>query len=193
MELPVENLTQLLQAWGEGSPDALEEIIPVVYDDLYRLARRYMCDERPGHTLQVTALVNEAYLRLMDSSRASWQSRSQFFAVCGRIMRRILVDWARSRLAQKRGCHLPLLPLDESMVPAGRPGHDLVAIDDALQALAKFDERKSQVVELRFFGGLSARETAEVLHVSEETVLRDWKLAKSWLRRELSREAADVK
>ena len=188
MQLPAEHLTQLLQAWGEGRADALEAIIPVVYDDLHRLAKRYMSDERQGHTLQVTALVNEAYLRLLDSSQPSWQSRSQFFAICGRIMRRILVDWARSRQSLKRGSHFPLLALDEAMVVTGRPGNDLVAIDDALQALAAFDERKSQVVELRFFGGLSAKETAEVLHVSEETVLRDWKLAKSWLRRELSGE-----
>jgi RNA polymerase sigma factor (TIGR02999 family) len=188
MELPAQHLTQLLQAWSEGQQDALDEIIPVVYDDLHKLAQRYMSDERSGHTLQVTALVNEAYLRLLDSAHLSWQSRSHFFAVCGRIMRRILVDWARSRQSLKRGSNLPPVELQDAVAVKGRLGTDLVAIDDALKALAVLDERKSQVVELRFFGGLNAKETAEVLHVSEETVLRDWKLAKSWLRRELSRE-----
>jgi RNA polymerase sigma factor (TIGR02999 family) len=162
--------------------------MPVVYDDLHRLARRYMSDERPGHTLQATALVNEAYMRLLDSARPTWQSRAHFFAVSGRIMRRILVDWARSRQALKRGSNVPALELDEAIAVLGQPGADLVAIDDALQALAALDLRKSQIVELRFFGGLSAKETAEVLHVSEETVLRDWKLSKSWLRREMTKE-----
>jgi RNA polymerase sigma-70 factor (ECF subfamily) len=189
MELPAaQQLTQLLQAWSEGHEDALEQLMPVVYDDLHRLARRYMSDERPGHTLQPTALVNEAYMRLMDSSHPSWQSRAHFFAVCGRIMRRILVDWARSRQALKRGSNVQPLELEEAVAITGRPGADLVAIDDALQALAAVDLRKSQIVELRFFGGLSAKETAEVLHISEETVLRDWKLSKSWLRREMSKE-----
>jgi RNA polymerase sigma factor (TIGR02999 family) len=188
MELPAQQLTQLLQAWSEGHEDALEQLMPVVYDDLHRLARRYMSDERPGHTLQPTALVNEAYMRLLDSSHPSWQSRAHFFAVCGRIMRRILVDWARSRQALKRGSNVQPLELEEAVAITGRPGADLVAIDDALQALAAVDLRKSQIVELRFFGGLSAKETAEVLHISEETVLRDWKLSKSWLRREMSKE-----
>ncbi len=191
--MPAQHLTQLLQAWSEGQQDALEEILPMVYDDLHRLAQRYMSDERAGHTLQATALVNEAYLRLLDSANPSWQNRSHFFAVCGRIMRRILVDWARSRQALKRGSNVPPLELHEAVAATGRPGTDLVAIDDALQALALLDERKSQVVELRFFGGLSAKETAEVLRVSEETVLRDWKLAKSWLRRELSKEPSNGK
>jgi RNA polymerase sigma factor (TIGR02999 family) len=189
MELPAaQQLTQLLKAWSEGHEDALEQIMPVVYDDLHRLARRYMSDERAGHTLQPTALVNEAYMRLLDSSHPSWQSRAHFFAVCGRIMRRILVDWARSRQALKRACNIAPLELEEAVAVLGRPDADLVAIDDALQALAVLDARKSQIVELRFFGGLSAKETAEVLHVSEETVLRDWKISKSWLRRELSKE-----
>jgi RNA polymerase sigma factor (TIGR02999 family) len=188
MESPAEQLTQLLKAWSEGHEDALEKLMPVVYEDLHRLARRYMSDERPGHTLQATALVNEAYMRLLDSSRPTWESRAHFFAVSGRIMRRILVDWARSRTALKRGSNVPPLELDEAIAALGRPGADLVAIDDALQALATLDLRKSQVVELRFFGGLSAKETAEVLHVSEETVLRDWKLSKSWLRREMRKE-----
>jgi RNA polymerase sigma factor (TIGR02999 family) len=188
MELPAHRLTQLLQAWSEGSESALEELTPVVYADLHRVAQRYMADERSSHTLQATALVNEAYLQLLNSAHPSWQSRAHFFAVCGRIMRRILVDWARARQALKRGGNLPPLELDEAVAVTGRPGTDLVAIDDALDALAVFDPRKAQIVELRFFGGLSVRETAEVLRVSEETVLRDWKLAKSWLRRELTQE-----
>ena len=191
MEMPAQHLTQLLQAWSEGEQDALDKIIPVVYDDLHKLAKRYMCDERAGHTLQVTALVNEAYLRLLDAANPSWQNRSHFFAVCGRIMRRILVDWARGRQSLKRGSNLPPLELEEAAAVTSPLGTDLVAIDDALEALAMVDERKSKVVELRFFGGLNTKETAEVLHVSEETVLRDWKLAKSWLRRELSKERAN--
>jgi RNA polymerase sigma-70 factor, ECF subfamily len=186
-EPSAQQLTQLLRAWSEGDQAALDELMPVVYDHLHGLAQRYMADERPGHTLQATALVNEAYLRLLDSANPSWQGRAHFFAVCGRMMRRILVDWARSRQALKRGSDVPPLELQEA-VAVGRPGTDLVAIDDALQALAVVDARKSQIVELRFFGGLSVKETAEVLQVSVETVSRDWKLAKSWLRRELSKE-----
>jgi RNA polymerase sigma-70 factor (ECF subfamily) len=182
-----QQLTQLLQAWSEGDQAALDQLMPVVYQDLHRLAQRYMADEKPGHTLQPTALVNEAYLRLLDSAHPSWQSRAHFFAVCARMMRRILVDWARSRQALKRGSDVPPLELQEALAVTGRPGTDLVAVDDALQALAAVDPRKSQIVELKFFGGLSVKETAEVLQVSEETVLRDWKLAKSWLRRELSK------
>ena len=181
-------LTQLLQAWSEGDESALEELTPAVYDHLHRLAQRYMADERPGHTLQATALVNEAYLRLLESAHPSWQSRAHFFAVCGRMMRRILVDWARSRRALKRGSVEPVLELHEAVAVTGRPGTDLISIDDAMQALDAVDPRKSQIVELRFFGGLSVKETAEVLRVSEETVARDWKFAKSWLRRELSKE-----
>jgi RNA polymerase sigma factor (TIGR02999 family) len=193
MESPAHQLTQLLQAWSEGDQAALEELTAVVYNDLHRLAQRYMGDERQGHTLQATALVNEAYLRLLDSAHPSWQSRAHFFAVCGRMMRRILVDWARSRQALKRGSDVPPLELQEAVAVTGRPGSDLVAIDDALQALSVVDPRKSQIVELRFFGGLSVKETAEVLQVSEETVLRDWKLAKSWLRRALSKEPSGGK
>jgi len=181
-------LTQLLHQWSAGDQAALEKIMPVVYDELHRLARSYMADERPGHTLQPTALVNEAYLRLVDSASFNWESRAHFFGVCAGMMRRILVDWARTRHAQKRGGDIPHLELQEALAVGVRSGTELVAIDDALQALAAVDERKSQIVELRFFGGLSVKETAEVLKVSEETVLRDWKLAKSWLRRELARE-----
>jgi RNA polymerase sigma factor (TIGR02999 family) len=188
MESPAHQLTQLLQAWSEGDQSALDKLMPVVYDELRRLARHYMADERPGHTLQTTALVNEAYLRLVDAAQFNWESRAHFFGVCAGMMRRILVDAARSRQAQKRGADVPDLELQEALAVGVERGRDLVAIDDALQALAAFDARKAQIVELRFFGGLSVKETAEVLKVSEETVLRDWKLAKSWLRRELSGE-----
>jgi len=182
------HVTQLLQAWSEGDQGALDQLMPLVYDDLHRLAQHYMAQERPDHTLQATALVHEAYLRLLGSAHPSWQDRAHFFAVCARMMRRILVDWARSRQTMKRRSDLPSLYLEEGLAGVGRPGTDLVAVDDALTALAALDLRKSQIVELRFFGGLSAKEAAEVLKVSEETALRDWKLAKSWLRRELSKE-----
>jgi RNA polymerase sigma-70 factor (ECF subfamily) len=184
MERKPGHITRLLELWNQGDPQAIEELMPIVYDELHRLARRYISDERPGHTLQTTALVNEAYLRLVDAA-PSWEGRTHFFGVCAQLMRRILVDWARSRQAQKRGNDAPKLELDDALVAAAQPGTDLVAIDDALNALAHIDPRKSRVVELRFFGGLSVKETAEVLHISSETVLRDWKLAKSWLRREL--------
>ena len=160
--------------------------MPLVYDEMHRLARRYMSAERPGHTLQTTALVNEAYLRLKVCASSDWECRAAFFALCAQIMRRILVDWARSRRSLKRGNAVPALELKESLAVASHSNVDLVAIDDALTALAAMDERKSRIVELRFFGGLSVRETAEVLKISPETVNRDWKLAKSWLRVEMS-------
>ncbi len=185
MEPQSQQITALLQSWSQGDQAAIDKLVPLVYDELHRLAKRYMSDERPGHTLQTTALVNEAYLRLVDSSHASWEGRTQFFAVCAQMMRRILVDWARSRRALKRGGDVSTLDLDEALAAAKQPGTDLAAIDDALNALGAVDPRKSQVVEMRFFGGLSVKETAEVLKISEETVHRDWKLAKSWLRREL--------
>jgi RNA polymerase sigma factor (TIGR02999 family) len=158
-----------------------------VYDDLHRLARRYMAQERPDHTLQATALVHETYLRLLDSAHPSWQDRAHFLAVCARTMRRILVDLGRTYQALKRGGAASSLCLNEAVAVAGRPGTDVVAVDDALTALAALDPRKSQVVELRFFGGLSAKETAEVLKISEATALREWKIAKGWLRRELTK------
>ena len=188
MEPPAHHITQLLHAWSDGDQGALDQLMPVVYDDLHRLAKRYMAQERVPHTLQATALVHEAYLRLLDSARPGWLDRAHFYAVCARVMRRILVDWARSHRTLKRGGDLTALSLDEAQDVMGRPGTDLVALDDALTALAAVDGRKSQIVELRFFGGMSAQETAAVLKVSEDTVLRDWKLAKSWLRRELSQE-----
>jgi RNA polymerase sigma factor (TIGR02999 family) len=188
MATPGIQITQLLQSWGQGDEGAIDKLMPLVYDELHRMARRYMSDEKPGHTLQTTALVNEAYLRLVHSSQANWQSRTHFFAVCAQVMRRILVDWARSRQAQKRGSDMPALELNEAIAVPLETGTDLVAIDDALKALAQVDPRKSQIVELRFFGGLSVQETAEVLKVSQETVHRDWRLAKSWLRREIGKE-----
>jgi RNA polymerase sigma factor (TIGR02999 family) len=188
MESSAHQVTQLLQAWSEGEQSALEKLMPLVYAELHRMAQRYMAHERSGHTLQTSALVNEAYLRLVDSAYKSWQNRSHFFAVCAQAMRRILVDWARSRQAMKRGGEIRPLELDEALVVAEAPGKDLVALDEALKGLAGVDRRKSQVVELRYFGGLSVEETAEVLQVSSVTVLRDWKLARSWLRRELRGE-----
>jgi RNA polymerase sigma factor (TIGR02999 family) len=181
-----QQLTELLQSWSQGDEGALDKLVPMVYEELHRLAHRYLADERPGHTLQTTSLVHEAYLRLVDSAHSNWEGRAHFFAVCAQVMRRILVDWARSRQALKRGNDMPRLEFQESLAVAGRSGTDLVAIDDALKALADVDPRKSRIVELRFFGGLSVKETAEVLKISQETVLRDWRLAKSWLRRELS-------
>jgi RNA polymerase sigma-70 factor (ECF subfamily) len=187
MEPSAHQITQLLQGWRQGDPNALQKLVPLVYCDLHRLAQHYMADERTGHTLQATALVNEAYVRLVDSAHMNWQCRSHFLAVCAQVMRRILVDWARSRGAQKRAGDATFLELREALAVMDRPGTDLVAVDDALTALAAVDQRKAQMVELRFFGGLNVAETAMVLKVSEETVHRDWKLAKSWLRRELSR------
>ena len=176
--LPREDVTQLLLAWRQGEPLALEELIPVVHKELRRLAHRYMSGEREGHTLQTTALVNEAYLRLVDSSQVQWQNRAHFFAMAAQLMRRVLVDFARTRHYQKRGGEVLRVEFDEAWMGSTEGGGDLVvALDDALQELAKLDARKSQVVEMRFFAGLSATETAEVLKVSEDTVLRDWKLA----------------
>jgi RNA polymerase sigma factor (TIGR02999 family) len=182
-----------LQAWNQGDQGAIEKLVPLVYDELHRLAQRYMADERPEHTLQTTELVNEAYMRLVDSSHANWENRTHFFGVCAQVMRRILVDWARSRHALKRGAGVRALDFQEALAAealtvAKLPGVDLVAIDDALKSLTAVDQRKGQVVEMRFFGGLSVKETADILKISPETVQRDWKFAKSWLRRELSGE-----
>lgn len=186
-----EQITQLLQAWNQGDEGAIEKLVPLVYDELHRLAHRYMADERTEHTLQTTELVNEAYVRLVDSAHANWENRAHFFGVCAQVMRRILVDWARSRQTLKRGAGVRALDFEnalawEALPLAKLPGNDLVAIDDALKSLTALDQRKGQVVEMRFFGGLSVKETAEVLKISPETVQRDWKFAKSWLRRELS-------
>ncbi|MGA2099406.1 MAG: sigma-70 family RNA polymerase sigma factor [Candidatus Acidiferrum sp.] len=186
-------ITQLLRSWSQGDSHALEQLMPLVYNELHRMAQRYMSDEASGHTLQPTALVNEAYLRLVRGAQAEWQGRSHFFAVSAQVMRHILVDWARSRQAGKRGSGAPVLELNENLAIPMPSGSDLIAIDDALKALAQVDPRKSQIVELRFFGGLTVEEIAEVLRVSEETVHRDWRLAKSWLRRELGKEFSSGK
>lgn len=178
-------VTAWLVAWSGGDESALQRLMPVVQGELRRLARREMRRERPGHTLQTTALVNEAYLRLIDLGGVTWNDRAHFFAMSARLMRRILVDHARARRYRKRGGGAQFVPFDEGLAVADEPGTDLVALDDALESLAKLDARKSQVVELRFFGGLSVEETATALHVSPSTVLRDWRLAKSWLLKEL--------
>jgi RNA polymerase sigma factor (TIGR02999 family) len=185
------NPTLLLQAWGRGDQAAFDELVPLVHEELRRLARRHMGHERPGHTLQPTALVNEAYLRLIDVNRVQWQNRAHFFAMAARVMRRILVDSARARRYQKRGGGAPKVSFDEALLVSSEPGRDLVALDDALEALAAMDPRKGQVVEMRFFGGLTVAETAEALHVSVDTVMRDWGLAKVWLFRELSHRKGD--
>jgi len=183
-ELPPTPVTDLLLAWEQGDESALQKLIPVVTAELHRLARRYMRRERRDHTLQTTALVNEAYVRLIDVSRVRWQDRVHFFAMSARLMRRILVDHARSRQVAKRGGGARKVSFDETQVTIER-GLDVVALDDALTALAALDHRRSQVVEMRFFAGLSVAETAEALGVSPETVMRDWRAAKAWLRREL--------
>ena len=185
------SVTELLRAWGQGDAQALDRLTPLVYQELRRIAGRYMARERRDHTLQATALVNEAYLRLVDAKEVSWHDRAHFFAISSQTMRRILVDFARARHSRKRGSGAKALSLEESLVVQGQPGADLVALDDALNTLAAIDPRRSRVVELRFFGGLSVEETAEVLRVSPETVKRDWKLAKAWLLRELSHENPD--
>jgi RNA polymerase sigma factor (TIGR02999 family) len=184
-------VTQLLKAWGQGDDGALGRLIPLVQNELHRLARRYMSREQPDHTLQTTALVNEVYLRLVDMPQMSWQDRAHFFAISARMMRRILTDFARSRNYQKRGGTALHVSFDEALAVSQEQDAEIVAIDDALSKLAALDSRKSQVVELRFFGGLSEVEIAEVLKVSPETVRRDWRFAKSWLHRVLSGEKDD--
>jgi RNA polymerase sigma-70 factor, ECF subfamily len=184
-------ITKLLQAWRQGDENALEKLTPQVYRELHLAAKRCMARERDGHTLQTTALINELYLRLSDLKLIDWQNRAHFFALCARQMRRILTDEARARQSHKRGGGVQPVSLDVAPVVAPVASADLVAVDDALRQLAKVDERKSQVVEMRFFGGLSVEETAEVLKVSPETVMRDWKIAKAWLLRELNGEKFD--
>jgi len=180
------SVTELLTAWCAGDESALAQLTPLVHNELHRLARRQMRNERVGHTLQTTAVVNEAYLRLVDLTRVRWQDRAHFFAMAARLMRHILVDYARSHAAAKRGGEVFSVSLDEAAVMSAEPSTDLVALDDAMEALALLDARKSQVVEMRFFGGLTVQETADALGVSPETVMRDWQFAKKWLLRELS-------
>ena len=184
-------VTQLLIAWSDGDESALEKLTPLVHAELYRLAKRYMAREGQGHTLQATALVNEAYLRLIDWKNVRWQNRAHFFGVSANLMRRILVDYARSRNYQKRGGGAHKVPLDEAAVVSRERAADFVALDDSLNALAEVDPRKSKIVELRFFGGLSVDETAEVLKVSSRTVMREWSLAQAWLYREMCKGEKD--
>jgi RNA polymerase sigma-70 factor, ECF subfamily len=185
VDVPSHDVTRLLARWTDGDEAALQQLVPIVHQELRRLARRQMSGERPGHTLQPTALVNEAYLRLINLKEMRWQNRAHFFAMSARLMRRILVDFARSRGYQKRGGGAKQVSFTQALEVAEGQPTDVVALDDALEALTHLDERKSRVVELRFFGGLSEEETAEVLNVSRETVKRDWKFAKMWLRRHL--------
>ena len=182
---PSQSVTELLRAWADGDESALDQLTPLVYEKLHRLAHYHMSREQEGHTLQTTALINEVYLRLVDLQGVRWQDRAHFFAVSAQLMRRILVDFARSRISQKRGAGAFVISLDDAPSLSGGTHNDVVTLDSALKALASVDERKSKVVELRFFGGLSVDETAEVLHVSTDTVTRDWKFAKSWLLREI--------
>lgn len=186
-----QEVTQLLVAWGEGDQVARDQLMSVVYPELHRLAHRYMKRESPGHTLQTSALVNEAFVRLVDQKNVRWQNRAHFFGIAAQMMRRILVDYARSRRYAKRGGGAQQLSLDEALIVSDERSAEVVAVDEALRRLADFDRRKGQIVELRFFGGLSIEETAEVLAVSPGTVMRDWTLAKAWLRREISSEAVD--
>jgi RNA polymerase sigma factor (TIGR02999 family) len=181
-------VTAMLLDWSKGDREALSRLMPMVYDELRRIARRYLRREREGHTLQTTALVHEAYFRLIDQQRVSWQNRSHFFGIAAQMMRRILVDYARGQQAEKRGGEVAKLSLDEAIEIADQREVDLIALDDALDALAQLDEQQSRIVELRFFGGLTVEETAEVVGASPATVKRDWSMAKAWLLRELSRK-----
>lgn len=184
-------ITRLLQAWGDGDEGALKRLMPLVYEELRQAAHRYMAREAPGHTLQTTALVNEVYLRLAGVRRGLWKDRAHFFALCATLMRRILTDFARSRRSLKRGGQAAHIALDEALLVSQEPQADLLALHEALERLEVFDHRKSRVVELRFYGGLSVQETADVLHVSPATVQREWRLAKDWLFSELRNVHAD--
>jgi RNA polymerase sigma factor (TIGR02999 family) len=185
MATPGHDVTGLLQAWGGGDPAALDQLVPIVYDELHRQAQRYLRRENPGHTLQTTALVHEAYLRLVDQREARWQNRAQFFGVAAQAMRRILVDHARRHQAAKRGGSAVPVPLEEGEVAAAGSDVDLVALDDALTRLATLDPQQARVVELRYFTGLGIEETAEALGISPATVKREWAMARAWLKREL--------
>lgn len=188
-DLPNE-LTQLLIDWGNGDRAALDQLVPLVQAELRRIARRHMGRETPGHTLQTSALVNEAYLRLFDQQNVPWQNRAHFFAVSAQVMRHILIDHARSHASAKRGGGLARkVPLDEALAATSRRANELVALDDALNRLAQIDSRKSQIIELRFFGGLSIAETAEALNIAPITVTREWRSAKAWLRGEMNEDS----
>jgi RNA polymerase sigma-70 factor, ECF subfamily len=186
-----DGVTQLLLAWADGDETAFERLVPLVYSELRHLAQWHMGGERRRHTLQATALVNEAYLRLVDIRRVRWQNRAHFFAVSARLMRRILVDFARSRGYQKRGGAADRVTLDDALEISDEKCTAWMRLDEALVALESLDRRKSRIVEMRFFGGLTVEETAEALHVSRETVMRDWKVAKLWLRREMKAQTKD--
>jgi RNA polymerase sigma factor (TIGR02999 family) len=192
VDQPSHDVTRLLHDWSDGDKSAAERLMPLVYDELRRLAGAYLQRERSDHTLQPTALVNEAYLRLVDQSRVSWQNRQHFFGIAAQLMRRVLVDHAREHAAEKRGGLRRKVSLDEARVPTGERAAELVALDEALTKLTKIFPRKGRVVELRFFGGLSVDETAEVLGISDKTVMREWQSAKLWLYRELDRDDAAV-
>jgi RNA polymerase sigma factor (TIGR02999 family) len=185
-QLPSTDITVILKAWAGGDQAALERLVPLVYEELKRMAHRYMRGENPDNTLRTTALVNEAYLRLVDVNNVRWQDRAHFFAVSAQMMRRILVDAARARHRDKRGGDLQVLNLNESVDAMVERGSELIALDDALTSLAQLDSRKARVIEMRFFAGLSVEETAAVLGISPQSVLRDWKLGRAWLTRELS-------
>jgi len=187
--LPPQEVTQLLVDWGNGNQAALDRLMPVVYTELRQLAHRYMRRERPGHTMQTTALIHEAYLRLVDQNQVRWQHQAHFFGIAARLMRQILIEHARSRTRAKRGGGVGTISLDEAAIVSQARATALLALDDALERLATIDPRKSQVVELRFFGGLSVEEAAQVLNIAPNTVLRDWRMAKAWLRREISHES----
>jgi RNA polymerase sigma-70 factor, ECF subfamily len=186
---PPQEVTQLLVDWGNGNQAALDRLMPVVYTELRQLAHRYMRRERPGHTMQTTALIHEAYLRLVDQNQVRWQHQAHFFGIAARLMRQILIEHARSHTRAKRGGGVGTISLDEAAVVSQMRAMELLALDDALERLAAIDPRKSRVVELRFFGGLSVEEAAIVLNIAPNTVLRDWRMAKAWLRREISHES----
>jgi RNA polymerase sigma-70 factor, ECF subfamily len=183
-------VTRLLLAWKSGDETALNRLMPLVYQELHRLARRYMAAEQTGHPLQTTALVHEVYVRLVDANSIDWHDRAHFYAICARLMRRILIDFARSRNYQKRGAGFAHIQLEEAVTVTSTIGSELLAVDEALKRLTLIDARKSEVVEMRFFGGMTAEEISAALNVSPQTVIRDWKLAKAWLHRELSREGS---
>ena len=183
------HVTELLNSWSNGDQVAREELMTLVYDELHRLAHQYMKRERPGHTLQTSALVNEAFVKLVDQRNVRWQNRAHFFGIAAQLMRRILVDHARSRQSAKRGGISRPVSFDDGLLVSDERSAEVVGVHEALEQLAEIDQRKSQIVELRFFGGLSIEETAEVLRVSPGTVMRDWTLAKAWLRREMSSES----
>jgi len=185
------SVTQMLEAWGQGDEAARDELMSVVYQELHRLAHNYMKRESPGHTLQTSALVNEAFLRLVDQKNVKWQNRAHFYGIAAQMMRRILVDYARGRRYAKRGGGVRDLSLEEALIVSHDRTEEVVALDETLEQLAKFDPRKSKIVEFRFFAGLSIEETAKVLDVSPGTVMRDWTLAKAWLRREMTAARPD--